>query len=197
MTRGHRARCPAAREVLVPEVPEASASEAEEDALWVESTRGPDDEPVCLLTWGPHQWYADVADVRKTAMDMVSCAAYAEMMMLLVAKLSLDGGTASAFVTDLLESRGRERGFGGKATVTLLPAGSTKTGTAVVLLSRGSRRGAVTASEARSMALQWLGAAEATESDQLVSEALTGTGFGHRQQERVFGYLRELRKDKP
>ena len=51
--------------------------------------------------------------------------------------------------------------------------------------------------EARSMALQWLEAAEATESDQLVSEALRGTGFDGGQQERVFGYLRELRKEKP
>jgi hypothetical protein len=166
----------------------------DDEALWVESTRDPDGEPACLLTWGPLQWYADVADVRKTAVDMVSCAAYAEMMMLLVAKLKLPGPTASAFVTDLLDSRGGRR-FGHAATVLLLPAGSTKSGDSVVVLQRGSKRGVVLAPTARTMALQWLEAAEATESDQLVSEALTGTGFAPGQQERVFGYLRELRKE--
>lgn len=77
----------------------------------------------------------------------------------------------------------------------LLPGGSTRTGEAVVLLRRGSKRGMVVPSAARSMALQWLGAAEATESDQLVSEALRGTGLDG-EAERVFGYLRELRKGK-
>lgn len=166
-----------------------------DDTLWVESTRGPDDEPACLITWGPLQWYAPVEDVRSAALDMLTCAAYAEMMMQLVAKLSLPAGTASAFIMDLLDGRGG-RGFGSKATVTLLPAGSTKTGTAVVVLSRGSKRGLVFAAEARSMAMQWLGAAEATESDQLVTEALRSTGTDAAGQERLFGYLKELRKEK-
>jgi hypothetical protein len=65
----------------------------------------------------------------------------------------------------------------------------------VVLIGRGSKRGLVNAREARSMALQWLEAAEATESDQLVSEALRGTGLED-SADRVFGYLRELRKEK-
>jgi hypothetical protein len=174
-----------------------STDDDEDDALQVESTRGPDDEPACLLTWGPHQWYAPVEEVRRAALDMVSCAAYAEMMMTLVAKLKLDGRIASALVTDILTGRGRERSFGTPGTVDLIPAGSTKTGDAVVLIGRGSRRGCVLAAEARPMALQWLEAAEATESDQLVSEALRGTGMDDDGQERVFGYLRELRKEKP
>jgi len=168
----------------------------DDEALWIESTRGPDDEPACLITWAAFQWYAPVAAVRRTAVDMVSCAAYAEMMMTLVAKLNLDGKIASALITDLLDGRGRER-FGTAETVDLVPAGSTKTGAAVVLIGRGSKRGSVYAAEARSMALQWLEVAEATESDQLVSEALRGTGIGDGQQERLFGYLRELRKEKP
>jgi len=166
------------------------------EALWIESTRGPDDEPACLITWSGFQWYANVAEVRRTALDMVSCAAYAEMMMTLVARLKLDGKIASALITDLLDSRGRER-FGTPETVDLIPAGSTRSGDAVVLIGRGSRRGAVLAAEARSMALQWLEAAEATESDQLVSEAMRATYFEADQVERVFGYLRELRKEKP
>lgn len=163
------------------------------DTLWIKSTRGPDDEPACLFTWSQFQWYAPVADVRKSALDLVVCAAYAEMMMLTVAKLRLDGKTASAFITDLLASTGA-RQFGGDDTVDLLPGGSTRTGEAVVLLGRGSKRGMVSPASARKMALQWLGAAEATESDQLVSEALRGVGLGD-QADRVFGYLRELRKE--
>ena len=166
----------------------------DDGTLWAESTRGPDDEPVCRLAWGPDRWHAPVDEIRKTALDLVSCAAYAEMMMLLVGKLSLPGSTASAFITDLLNSRGG-RGFGSGATVDLVPAGSTKTGDAVVLIGRRGRRGHLFPAEARSMALQWLAAAEATESDQLVSEALRGTGLED-SAERVFGHLRELRKEK-
>jgi hypothetical protein len=94
----------------------------DDDTLWVESTRGPDGEPVCLLTWGPFQWHAPVGEVREAALDLASCAAYAEMMMLLVAKLKLDGRLASAIVTDLLDGRGGRK-FGGDSTVDLLPAG--------------------------------------------------------------------------
>ena len=47
------------------------------------------------------------------------------------------------------------------------------------------------------MALRWLAAAEATESDQLVSEALRATGSDEGAQEKVFGYLRKLRDGKP
>lgn len=166
---------------------------ADDDGIWIESTRGPDDEPVCLITWGPLQWYAPVADVRETALDLVACAAYAEMMMTLVNRLNLPGATASRFVTDLLAGRAK-RYFGSKETVTLLPAGSTKTGGAYVLVKRGSQRGDLTPGEARAMALRWLEVADGTESDQLVSEALRATGIDDARQERLFGYLRELRK---
>lgn len=169
-------------------------TDVDDEALWIESTRDPNGEPVCLLTWGSLQWYADVAEVRKTAVDMVTCAASAEMMMLLVAKLELPGPVASRLLGDLISETRRDR-FGHLATVTMLPAGSTKTCDAVVLLRRGSKRGSVLAASARSMALQWLEAAEATESDQLVSEALSATGITPDDQERLFGYLRELRKE--
>lgn len=161
------------------------------EALWIESTRGPDDEPACLLTWRPLQWYADVAAVRETAADMVTCAAYADMMMELV-RIGLPPGTVSGFATSLLAGRDK-RFFGTKDTVTLTPAGSSKRREALVLLQRGSRKGAVTSAEARGMASQWLGAAEATESDQLVTEALRACGADEGMQERVFGYLRKLR----
>lgn len=44
--------------------------------------------------------------------------------------------------------------------------------------------------------LRWLEIAEATESDQLVSEALRAAGIDDGTQEKLFGYLRELRAAK-
>ena len=168
----------------------------ENDSIWITSTRGPDDEPVCEITWGPLRWYAPVEDVRVTALDLITCAAYAEMMMTLVVKVKLPADVVSAFATDLLSGRGK-RYFGAKTTMTMLPAGSTKRREALVILKRGSQDGALSPDKARAMALRWLAVAEATESDQLVSEALRATGSDKAATEKLFGYLRELRSDKP
>lgn len=164
------------------------------DGIWIVSTRGPDDEPVCEITWGPLQYYAPVDDVRETAIDLVTCAAYAEMMMTLITRVKLPADVVSKFTTELLSGRDK-RYFGAKTTITLQPAGSSKRRQALVLLKRGSVDGALSPDEARVMALQWLAAAEATESDQLVSEALRATGIDAGGEEKLFGYLRELRKD--
>lgn len=171
-------------------------SDDENDTIWIESTRGPDDEPACLLTWGSLQWYASVDDVRKTAIDLVTCAAYAELMMTMVLRVGVPPETASLLATDLLSDAGRTR-FGRDATVTLLPAGSSKRREAFVLLDRGAQRGVLSPYEARAMALRWLATAEATESDQIVSEALRATGSDEAATEKMFGYLRELRAEKP
>jgi hypothetical protein len=165
---------------------------ADGDTISIESTRGPDDEPACLITWGALQCYASTGDVRQTAIDLVTCAAYAEMMMTLVIKVKLPADTVSRFATDLLSGAGRSY-FGAKTTVTMLPAGSSRRQEAYVLLKRGSREAALSPDEARDMALAWLVAAEATESDQMVSEALRATGSDDVAQERLFGYLRKLR----
>jgi len=166
------------------------------DSIWIESTRGPDHEPVCLVTFGPLQYYAPVADVRQTAIDLVTCAAYAEMMMTLVVRVNLGADVVSRFAADLLSGAGR-RYFGAKTTVTMLPAGSTKRREALVLVKRGSQDGALSPDEARAMALRWFAVAEATESDQLVSEALRATGSDDAAQGKLFGYLRKLRDTKP
>ena len=171
-------------------------SDTEHDSIWIESTRGPDDEPACLITWGPVQWYAPVEDVRETAIDLVTCAAYAEMMMTLITRAHLPASVVSQFTTDLLSDSGRKM-FGAKTTVTLMPAGSSKRREAFVLLKRGSLDGIVSPREARAMALRWLAVAEATESDQLVSEALRATGSDEGAQGKLFGYLRELRDRRP
>jgi len=166
-----------------------------DETIWVTSTRDPDGRPVCEINWGDKHYYAPVADVRQTALDLVTCAAYAEMMMKLAA-LGLPAGHVSAFTTDLLSDAGRTM-FGTPRTVTLLPAGSTKRKQALVLLRRGSSEGALSPDEARGMALDWLQVAEATESDQLVAEALRATGIASEAETgKLFGYLRELRERK-
>jgi hypothetical protein len=162
------------------------------ETIWIESTSGPDHKPVCHLTWGHVACYPPVAAVRLTAIDLVTCAAYAEMMMKLV-NLGLPPAQVSAFASDLLSDSERRR-FGDPSTLSLLPAGSSKRKEALVLLTRGSMKGALSPDEARAMALRWLEAAEATESDQLVSEALRATGTADAEQAgKLFGYLRELR----
>lgn len=160
--------------------------------IWITSTRGPDDEPVCQVTWDGLDWYALVEDVRETAADLMTCAAYAEMMMTLIVRAGVPANVVSQFTTDLLAGR-EKRFFGAKTTMELLPAGSSKRKQALVLLKHGSRDGELTPDEARTMALAWLAVAEATESDQLVSEALCATGVPADTQERLFAYLRELR----
>lgn len=168
---------------------------SDQETVWVTSTRDPDGKPVCEIKWGTKRYYAPVADVRITALGLVTCAAYAEMMMKLVG-LGMPPATVSAFASDLLHDAHRTM-FGTPSTITLLPAGSSKRKEALVILRRGSLEGAVSPDKARMMALAWLEAAEATESDQLVAEALTATGVADGPSvEKVFGYLRELRTRK-
>lgn len=66
---------------------------------------------------------------------------------------------------------------------------------AMVLLKRGSRQAALTSAEARGMALAWLAVAEATESDQLVSDGLDAMGVPAALQEALFAYLSAVRSD--
>lgn len=168
------------------------------EGIWIISTRSPDDEPVCEITWDGRRWYSSVAAVRQTALDLVTCAAYAEMMMKL-AGLGLPAQHVSAFTSDLLSGADRTM-FGTPETIELLPAGSTKRKEAFVLLRRPATDGwhsSLASGTARDMALTWLSVAEATESDQLVAEALRGVRCSDEFTGRVFGYLRKLRDRQP
>lgn len=189
------ARSPDGQETMALLTGQASEGEAG-PGIWIKSTRGPDDEPVCEITWGPLQYYAPVADVRETAIDLVTCAAYAEMMMTLIVRAGIPLEIVQQLTTDLLSGTGR-RMFGTPATMELLPAGGSskrsKRRHALVLLKRGSMDYSLSSDEARTMALHWLETAEGTESDQLVGEALRATGMPGEVQESVFGYLRALR----
>jgi len=169
---------------------------SKDTALWVASTRDPDGEPVCELTWGPVQWYAPVADVRQTALDLVSCAAYADMIKLLIAKVGLEPAVVEQVTLDLMRVAGRTRDHGTPSTIDVFPASGTSKARgreAVVIFRRGGIDGMVTSVEAREMAQQWMAVAEATESDQLVAEAFRATFPGNGGLDRLFGYLRKLR----
>jgi len=163
--------------------------------LTIASTSDPDGAPVCQLTWGPVQWYAGVAEVRQTAMDLLSVAAYAEWIHLLIARLDLAPPVVEQITADLMRASGRTTDHGHADTVMLYPASGRRKGRreSVIIVKRGALDGMVTVPEGRAMARQWLEVAEATESDQLVAEALRGTGVAGGTARLVFAYLRELR----
>jgi hypothetical protein len=168
------------------------------DTIWIVSVRDPDGRPVCELSWGGERWHAPVTDVRQTAMDLVSCAAYAEFIHLLITKLDLPPATVEAVTLDLMRIGGRTRDHGSDATIDVFPASGTVRATgereARVILRRADLDGMVTIAEARQMAADWMAAAEATESDQLVAEAFRATLPGNDAGlDRLFGYLRKLR----
>lgn len=175
------------------------------ETIRIASTRDPDGEPVCELAWGQKHWYAPVADVRRTALDLVTCAAYAEMMREMILKAGIPPSTVEAFATSLLRGVGRRQsqpwsggGFGAATTMDLIPASGIHKPTgerlACVLLACSGMDGMLTADEAREMAGIWLATAEATESDQLVAEAYRATHRGNDAGlTTLFGYLRKLR----
>jgi hypothetical protein len=171
------------------------SGEKDSGGIWIVSTRDPDDEPVCQVTWGPLQWYATVDDVREAAADLVTCAAYAEMMKVLITEGGLKPRLVQHFTELIL--RGREKRFFGAPTMMELQPAGARNGAgdrlAVVLLRRGSMQEGLQPDEARAAALGWLQVAEGTESDQLVSEALRATGVPEDTAGKVFGYLRQLR----
>lgn len=161
-----------------------------DETIHIQSCRDAD-PPSCEISWGPLQFYAPVHDVRLTALDLVTCAAYAEMMMKLVG-IGMPPDKVSAFTTDLLADSQR-RMFGTATTVKLLPAGASKRREALVLVTRGSMKGMLSPAEARDMSLAWLETAEASESDAMVLEALEESFPDLAPAEELFAALRRLR----
>jgi hypothetical protein len=162
--------------------------------ITIVATRDPDGSPACLLRWSDAEWVASVEDVRMTALDLMVCAAYAEVMMHLLKVLKLPAETVSRLFADLMRSATGRECFGTRTTFAMSPAGSSSAGRAFVVFVRGSLQGGVSANEARNMALAWLQVAEASESDQLVVEALRTAG--HLQPgelDGMFAYLQALR----
>jgi hypothetical protein len=163
--------------------------------IHIESTRGgPGSEPCCKITGPGFTDYPPVSAVRLTAVDLVTCAAYAELMMTLIHDAHIPAHAVTGLVSDTIRASGRDS-FGTPATISCLPAGSSKTPKPVVIVERGSHRGAVSASEARGMALGWLEAAEASESDHLVAAGLAHLGTPDRIAVDLFAWLARRRGD--
>lgn len=163
--------------------------------VWIESTRGPDHEPVCLVTAGPYQSYPSTDEVRQTAIDLVTCAAYAEMIAELVTGAGLPKDTAGAFAVAIMGRSGRA--FLGTVHTFKIGPALHRGRSPAVALRRGKWSEWLPADEAREMALKWLTAAEATESDQLVSGALDAAGMDSETQAMVFALLHAQRSDTP
>jgi hypothetical protein len=172
----------------------------------IESTRGPDDAPVCRLLYNEHQSYPPVRDVRATALDLVVTAADAEACVLL-AGLGLPAEVITAFIEDLLRRRGKTF-YGSRSTLLLGPAASTKTGLAWVRVIRpgnGRRRdedededdGVLSPDDAREMARDWFDVAAGTEADQMLAEALRScTTATAEETAAVYAYMAALRAAK-
>jgi len=156
--------------------------------------RDPDRPTDCLISWRGQDWTAGVEDVRATAVDLFTVAAYADMMMHMVIKVGIEAAAMSRLAGDLLASQTGRICFGKRSTIDLLPVGSTKNRQGLVLIRRGGLEGIVETATAREMGLAWLEAAEEAESNQLVTEALRTVGeLSEEKIEGLFSYLRELR----
>ena len=170
-----------------------------DDVITIESTRARGDAPpACLLRWGPREWYAPVDDVRRTAEDLFTCAAYADMIGELL-RIDLPPDVISGLTTAMLADR-QPRYFGCRDTVFLLPAGSSKQRQGCVLLAqhdefrRGHADHLLAPDEARTMSRAWLTAAEASEADTLFDGVIQRAGWmTDPELDALFGVLSDIR----
>jgi hypothetical protein len=170
-----------------------------EDAIWIESARDPEGHgAACLLRWVGHERYAPVEDVRQTAEDLFTCAAYADLIGELM-RAGIGTGTLSQLTTSMLKGR-QPRYFGTPTTLFLLPAGTNTLKQGVVLLARrnlfhkGKTDGVLSPDEARAMGRDWLTTAEASEADTLFGAVLHRAGWmGEEELDALFSLLKDIR----
>lgn len=149
----------------------------ETDAIHIHSLRARNGAPAkCSVTWDGLDRFPSVEDVRQTAEDLFTCAAYADLIGKLL-RMKLDG----TVVTDLIQSmflNRQPRYFGAPSTLFILPGGSSSRGCGVVLLAKldqfhkGEADTSLSPDEARAMGREWLTAAEASEADTLFSTVI-------------------------
>lgn len=173
------------------------------DVILIESTRDRHKHGnACLIQWGARQWYAPVADVRATAEDLFTCAAYADLIGELI-RADVPPAIVSRLTTAMLADR-RPRYFGTPKTIYVLPGGSSVRKVGVVALSKqnafhkGKALGALDPNEARAMGRQWFEAAEASESDTLFSSVLERAGWMQQaEMDSLFALLNDIRASIP
>lgn len=169
-----------------------------DDTIFIESIRDPRGGTVCLLRWGAREWYAPVADVRQTAEDLFTLAAYADMIGELL-RIGLPGPTIVQLTQSMLRNR-RPRHFGTTRTLFLLVGGSSQRKAGAVLLAQrdlfhlGKADAQLDPAEARTMGRTWMAAAEASESDTLFSNVLENAGWMQpTEMDALFGLLNDIR----
>jgi hypothetical protein len=171
--------------------------------LWIESTRSRSGaDPVCLMRWNDHEKYVSVADVRQTAEDLFTCAAFADMISELMRK-DFESHLITAMVQATLRDGGKRDHFGTHSTLFLLPGGASAQQQGMVLIGRrdqfhkGKVDGALLPDEARRTGRDWMAAAEAAEADTLFSAVLERAGWlGETEMDAVFGLLSDIRSGK-
>lgn len=169
------------------------------DSIWIESTRDRDKlGSACLITWGAGQWYAPVDKVRRTAEDLFTCAAYADLIGELM-RAGIPADIVTGLTTAMLADR-RPRYFGDPETIYILPGGSSARKAGAVMLSRrnafhkGGAQAGLDPDEARAMGRRWFQAAEASESDTLFSSVLERAGWMKPvEMDALFGLLNDIR----
>lgn len=152
----------------------------------------------CLIRWGAIETYAPVADVRQTAEDLFTCAAYADLIGELLGK-GFDAPVVTGMVQAMLRSQGRPH-FGATTTLFVLPGGSSARMEGVVLLGRrdlfhrGKADGVLSPGEARQMGRVWLTAAETSDADTLFGGVLERAGWMTATElDALFGLLADIR----
>lgn len=170
--------------------------------LWIESSLrshdSQDAELSCLLTWGDLQWYAPVTAVRQTSVDLMTSAAYAELMATLI-KMGLDSQHITAMVSDAIHGalNGRipyQGMLGTDHTISVMPSASSVRKAGVVVLQHGSLGGVVSPAGAREMAGHWMQVATGSECDEITATALRDVLSVDREQTSgLFAYMRALR----
>lgn len=176
----------------------------ENTVIWISSTRDRHAfGPACHLVWEELEWYASVAEVRRTAMHLFIAAAYGDMIGEML-KLGLEPGLLTGLISGVLsnsdavkalrDKHDRSPTLGGKHTVHVLPVGSSRHKTGGVRVSRGQKTADLDTGEAVTMAGHWLTAAEASESDTLFGQVVERAGLlTEFDVDALFGLLTDIR----
>lgn len=169
------------------------------EMIYIESTRDRGNHGnACLLRWGAQEWYAPVPDVRQTAEDLFTCAAYADLIGELI-RIGVPAHVITGLTSAMLKDR-KPRYFGTARTLYVLPGGLSARKAGAVVLSRrnafhkGDADAMLDPDAARTMGRNWFSVAEASESDTLFSSVLERAGWMQESEmDALFGLLHSIR----
>lgn len=176
-----------------------SAKQPDDDGLcsiWISgvpTVPGSDKPSACLIDVDGKRWFASPDDVFITGHDLILCAAYADLLIVLV-KLAPDATSASGLLGDLISRTGRTT-FGTPATFELVPAGSSKAGLSRVVARRGGKViTALAGDTARQVGRQWLEVAASVGSDEVIVAACKAIHAPDGFSDLLFAKMRSIRK---